>query len=115
MGKTKEKKVKKVKEVPIDGLSPKDIAKIRTALRRVWSWSYARRLCIKRALTDNEFSICEECKTVVAKIYPDHIIPCGDMDDGFLSRLFCPSSGLQALCKKCHQKKTNAERRALKE
>ena len=48
----------------------------------------------------------------------DHIVPCGSLksyDDlaGFAERMFCEAMG-SALCKECHQDKTNAERAARK-
>jgi hypothetical protein len=94
----------------VDGLGSKNIAQIRTALRQVWSWSYARRLCVKRCLIEGGFSRCERCKATVPKIYPDHIIPCGDVDGGYIKRMFVSSAGLQGLCKKCHDAKTREER-----
>lgn len=101
---------KKVKE-KIDGLSAQDVAKIRSAIRKVWSWSWPKKLCTNRAVGKDGFSRCELCKKKTPKVFIDHITPVGEVDGGFISRLFCPSSGLQALCKKCHQTKTNAENR----
>ncbi len=98
------------KPEPIDGLSPKDIERIRIAIRKVWSWSYPRKLCIKRATNEDGFGVCEVCKKIVPKVYVDHIIPVGQVDAGFIDRLFCPSSGLQSCCAKCHRLKTNHER-----
>lgn len=109
------KKVAKKQVVKIDGLSPGDIAKLRTAIRKVWSWSYPRRLCVQRATDKEGYGRCELCKKRCPKVYADHITPCGDVDAGFIKRVFCPSSKLQALCKKCHDKKTYAERKALRE
>lgn len=110
MAKKKKEKIEK-----IDGLGPDDIRKIRVAIRQVWSWSYPRRLCIARAVVDEDGnSRCELCKKVVPKVHPDHIEAAGDVDAGFISRLFCSSNKLQALCKKCHQAKTNQERREAK-
>lgn len=106
----KKRKPKAVKVPPIDGLSAKDIKKIRSAIRKVWSWSYPRRLCIARATGPDGFVRCEKCKKKVPKIYPDHVKPVGDVDGGFITRLFVPSKQLQALCKKCHGKKTRQER-----
>ena len=45
----------------------------------------------------------------------DHIVSCGSLRSfedlpGFTERLLCETSGLQVVCKKCHQKKTNEER-----
>ena len=100
----------KKKEEKIDGLSPKDIEKIRRAIRQVWSWSYPRRLCIARATDSEGFPVCEGCKQRVPKVHPDHIVKVGDVDEGFIKRLFVPSAQLQALCKKCHAAKTKQER-----
>lgn len=44
------------------------------------------------------------------KIKIDHIVEVGDVDAGFIARLFCPSSGLRALCNDCHNEKTKLER-----
>ena len=61
---------------------------------------------------------CAECKgwfkdgdTVV-----DHIIPAGSLKGwediaAFCQRLFCSIDGLQVLCKECHAKKTEHERK----
>jgi len=94
----------------IDGLSPKDIERIRRAVRQVWSWSTPRRICIARATGKDGFATCEKCKTKVAKVYADHIDRVGDVDGGFIARMFRPSKFLQALCKKCHDKKTRDEK-----
>ena len=102
MGKKKEK---------LDGLSSDDLKKLSTAIRRVWAWSTPRRIAVKRCQNEEGFSICEQCKKLVAKIFIDHIIPCGAVDsEGFIERLYVPSTGLQALCKTCHAKKTRQER-----
>lgn len=101
---------KKPKPEKIDGLGPDDLKKLRAAIRQVWMWSHARRLCLKRALTEDGFARCEGCAQVVPKVYPDHIIPAGRLDAGFIKRMFVSSSGLQALCAKCHRKKTKEER-----
>jgi hypothetical protein len=106
---------KKEKPKPIDGLSPKDIAKIRTAIRKVWHWSVPRKLCMKRATRPDGFSQCEKCKKKVPKVFIDHKIAVGLVDGGFIDRLFCPSKGLQALCKTCHGAKTRDERAELRE
>lgn len=98
----------------LDGLSADDIAKIRIAIRKVWSWSHPRRLAIKRSDIGDGYSRCEGCKRKVPKVFIDHIVQVGDVDGGFIERLFCPSSGLQALCKKCHAEKTKEERKLKK-
>lgn len=105
------KRVKKVKQAKIDGLSNGDIKKIRTAVRRVWAWSHPRRLCEKRAYWHKDgFPRCEQCKKKAPKIFIDHIENVGDVDEGFIKRMFVSSHGLQALCKKCHDFKTKQER-----
>jgi hypothetical protein len=95
----------------VDGLGPSDIEKIRNAIRQVWHWSHAKKLCIKRCTDKNGFGHCEKCKKKVPKIYADHITQVGEVDAGFIFRMFVPSIGLQGLCKKCHTKKTNEERK----
>lgn len=106
----------KKKPPPQDGgLTPETIQRLRSAIRQVWVWtSYARRLCLKRALIKNGFSRCEECKKKVPKVYADHIRPVGNLDAGYFDRLFCPSYDLMAICKRCHGIKTRAERELLK-
>lgn len=106
---------KKTKEEKFDGLSPKDISRIRAAIRSVWMWSTPRKIAGSRCIGEDGFLYCEKCKQRTPKIQIDHIIPVGDVDSGFIERLFCPSSGLRALCKPCHQAKTNEQRKAVKE
>jgi len=100
---------RKAKAERIDGLSPDDIEKIRRAIRQVWSWSTPRRLCIARCTDAEGFPFCEQCGERCPKIFVDHIARVGDVDSGFIARLFTPSKNLQGLCKKCHAKKTNQE------
>ena len=101
---------KKVKQIKVDGFGPDDKRKIRAALRKVWSWSYPRRLVEKRCLIDGGFSRCEKCKKKCPKVYVDHIQNVGEVDAGFISRLFVASHKMQGLCKKCHDAKTKLER-----
>lgn len=110
----KKSKPKKQAVQRTDGLSAGDVEKIRKAIRQVWSWSYPRRLCIARCTDKDGFAKCEQCKQRCPKIFVDHIERVGDVDAGFISRLFCPSKDLQGLCKRCHQDKTNEERRVAK-
>lgn len=104
----------KKKKEKVDGLSSSDITKIRSAIRKVWHWSYPKKLATARAVGKDGFSYCEKCKKRSPKVFIDHIKNVGDVDDGFIKRLFCCSKGLQALCKKCHQIKTNQERSELR-
>lgn len=94
----------------VDGLGPRDIKRIRSALRDVWRWSHARKLCTKRAELPHNYFRCEQCRLRVPKIFIDHIRRVGAVDRGFIERLFCPSTELQALCGKCHTAKTRQER-----
>lgn len=103
----KKKSVKKVQK--FDGLGPDEIARIKTALRQVWSWSYSRRLVVARCLAKNGFSFCELCKKKCPKVFIDHITPIGTFDGEYIQRLFVPSDQLQGLCKECHKVKTKAD------
>lgn len=112
------KRTKKAPREKIDGLSPTDRKKLHAACRKVWGWSYPKKLCIARATGKDGFARCEnpECSKKgkrVPKVYADHIEPVGEVGaPGYLERLFCPSKDLQALCRPCHDKKTRAERKA---
>lgn len=108
------KRKAKPKILKIDGLSPEDIAKIRKAIRQVWSWSHPRRLCIARCTDKDGFPKCEKCLERCPKVYVDHIERVGDVDSGFIKRLFVSSEGLQGLCRVCHAAKTNLERKTAK-
>lgn len=108
----KEKKPRKVKPAPVDGLGEKDVKRIRTAIRNIWRYSTPRKLAEKRAYWHKDgFPRCELCKKKAPKIFVDHIIQVGDVDEGFLKRMYTPSCNLQSLCKKCHDEKTKEERK----
>lgn len=53
----------------------------------------------------------------VPNVFVDHINPVVDPEKGFVSwdqfieRLFCEKEGFQLLCRKCHDKKTNNEKK----
>lgn len=104
----REKKENK-KPKKLDGLGPDDIDKIKKALRQVWSWSYSRRLVIKRCDLGDHYSRCEKCRKKVPKIHVDHIKPVGTFDERYVQRLFVPSSEMQGLCTLCHKVKTKAD------
>lgn len=107
----KQQKSKK-KEVPkVDGLSAKDVAKIRSAIRQIWYRSYPRKKCVSRAIGKDGFFYCENCLERTPKITVDHIQKVGKLDGGFFKRMFCSSENLSALCVACHRKKTNEERK----
>lgn len=99
---------------PTDGLGPKEIQKIRTALRLVWHRSHARKLVVLRCTGKDGYTRCEECKKKTPKFKVDHNLPCGDVDGGYIKRLFTPSKNLKGMCDKCHKIKTKQEREAKK-
>jgi len=109
MSKKVVKKTKK-KISKMDGLGPYEIKRIRQALRKVWHQSHARALVVKRCIGRGGFSYCEACGKRSPKVYIDHTIACGDVDGGFIERLFTPSKNLTGMCKKCHDAKTKEER-----
>ncbi len=96
----------------VDGLGPKDIRRLVTAIRKVWGWNYARRICLERAIGPGGFPVCELCKKKTPKVFPDHIKPVGTFHvRHYIERMFVSSGSLQALCKNCHRLKTNRERK----
>lgn len=106
---------KKKEVVRVDGLSPKNLAQISSACRRVWAWSTPRRMCVARSTDSEGYLFCEKCKQRTPKHHIDHIIPVGSpLSDGFVKRLFVSSSGLQALCKQCHKIKSKEDQKLLK-
>lgn len=61
---------------------------------------------------------CAQCKKwhMEKNIEVDHLMPCGSLrsgDDlkGFVERLFCEVENLIVLCRPCHKKKTEKERK----
>lgn len=115
LAKKEEVKQKKLlKSQKIDGLGPQDIEKITIALRQVWSWSYSRRLVIKRCLLPNGFSKCEKCKKKCPKVFVDHIVPVGSYDGELIERMWVPSMKMQGLCNECHRIKTKVDVEGIK-
>lgn len=114
MSRAKILKPRKPKIEKVDGLGPDDIKKIRAAIRQVWQWSHAPRLVVKRCTDAGGFGVCEKCEGRCPKVKVDHIKPVGDVDEGFIARLFVPSTKMQGLCKRCHDAKTKEERKANK-
>lgn len=97
---------------------------IRSALRGAWSRYPVKfqvlredRKTVKGKKHKYEHK-CNACK----KWYPqqeiqvDHIEPCGGWDydelGDWVQRLLCEPDDVQKLCKPCHQKKTNEERKS---
>lgn len=78
---------------------------LKSAIRKIWRWSKARRECLKA-------KTCAVCGTK-AKLFADHIDPVVDPQKGFqgwdvyIKRMF--DGKLQAVCKPCHAKKSKEE------
>ena len=60
--------------------------------------------------------LCNKCKEIVGTKefqigHKEPVVPVTGWDswDGFISRLFCPKSKLQLLCKPCHKAKSKKE------
>jgi hypothetical protein len=104
----------KQKLTKTDGIGPYEIKRIRAAVRLVWHRCHARALAVKRCTGTDGFTYCERCKERTPKLKIDHIENVGEVDSGFIFRMFVPSIGLQGLCKKCHDKKTALERNVAK-
>ncbi len=110
----------KKKPDKVDGLGPEDLKKIHRALGQVRSWSHPVRLVKKRCIGQDGFPRCEnsDCPSMgapIPSVHVDHINPIGEVGGpDYIKKMFVPSHMLQALCKRCHAEKTNAERRAKK-
>lgn len=106
-------------------MQQKNIAGLRSLMRRAWAWySEERKQCLDGARVVRGKYKCEGCKALVGPkdIQVDHIKKV-TADTGlkfrediapFVDRLFCPLSGLMALCKPCHSEKTKLERQKIK-
>lgn len=101
---------KKRKLQKTDGLGPLEKKKIRQALRLVWQRSHARKIVVERCTDAAGFTRCEGCVKRTPNLKIDHIENVGEVDAGFISRLFVPSNMMQGLCKTCHDAKTKRER-----
>lgn len=104
----------KKKIAKTDGLGLHEKRKLRAAIRQVWHRSYARRLVVDRCMSDDGFPRCEgkNCKLKgrpAPKITVDHIQRVGEVDSGFIDRMFVPSKKLRGLCEECHKEKTREE------
>ena len=89
-------------------ITPKTVAYLKSAIRKIWRWSAARRECLKA-------KVCVGCRAASKKLFADHIKPVVDPERGFttwdeyIDRMF--NGALQPLCKKCHAAKTARERK----
>ena len=98
---------------------------IRSGLRRLWT-KYPNKYKVLNAAKRRKLHAkgnqkyeykCSECSNFFFFFYVsvDHITLAGTLRDfsdlpDFCARLFCSIEGLQVLCSKCHQIKTNEER-----
>lgn len=98
------------KNKPCDGLGPYEVAKIRSAVRQVWHRSLSRKNAVKRCTGEDGFTYCEVCKVRTPKIKIDHTIAVGDVNAGYIKRMFVNSKGLVGMCNECHKFKTKQER-----
>ena len=109
MKRRKSKKIKKQKEIKIDGLNPSDIKNLRRAIRQCWTWSTPWRLAKARNIGKDGFPVCDKCGKKVPKTHVDHILTVGEVDSGFIERMFTASKNLQNLCGPCHKAKTKVD------
>jgi len=103
------------------------ISVLRSGTRR-WPPKY---LCLAEAYTEKKINpktgrlakhfLCNICKEefTSTNIQVDHIIPVAAIDgfttwDDFINKLFCGKENLQAVCKQCHNIKSQAEKKQRK-
>jgi 5-methylcytosine-specific restriction endonuclease McrA len=99
---------------------------IRSCLRRAWSRYPVRYQVLKEAQkpytgTDKRTKWLYECADCsqdfkTKEVEVDHIVGAGSLKDysdlaGFCERLFCEKDNLRVLCKPCHKKRTDEERK----
>ena len=95
---------------------------IRSGLRRIFHWYWMPAKDVKAAAKVGNRWQCAECKGLFLskEVQVDHIVECGSLKDesdmiDFCTRLYAlDKKAYRALCKDCHQIKTNAERLARK-
>lgn len=94
--------------------------RIMNALRKIWMYSKLKRDSLKRS-KEGKYYRCMQCKGLHEKLDVDHVInvvPLTGWDgdwNGVINRmLYCSENGLQNLCKKCHNKKTQREQKIRK-
>ena len=91
---------------------------IKSALRSASNRWGPKHLCMKKARVGYGKYECCACKEIVGpkQIKVDHIEPVVSTEHGFngwdeyIARMFVEVEGFQAICKLCHQIKTNSER-----
>jgi len=101
---------KKAKAVAIDGFGTVERSKLSSAIRQVWQRSKQWRIVKSRCIGEGGYSFCEQCGEQAPKIFVDHIVAIGAMEDpGYFERLMVSSDGLQGLCNPCHKPKTKVD------
>ena len=101
---------------------------IRSALRQAYSRypvKFQAKKKVEKEVTGKRHRLeyqCADCSEWFPnkEIQVDHIVPAGSLNSyediaGFCERLLCEADGMQVLCKSCHHRKTQAERKARKE
>lgn len=92
-----------------------ETAKIVNTLRKLWLFSPERREAIKASKCEGGYRCCV-CGGIIPNqklVKVDHkeqVRSHGWDWNDFMERLFCPSDGLQIMCKACHDKKSKEER-----
>ena len=107
------KKKKKKKKPP----SQKSInAKIKSALRKVWSWyGINKKESLERSKYNAKFYKCELCECITDKPESDHITPVASSKDWneYIDFLF--EGKIQILCNRCHKQKTVIDNNNMRE
>lgn len=95
-------------------------SRINSALRKVWRFGDERKQCLANARVSVDRYRCQLCGAITDQkgIQVDHLKPVVDPVRGrqgwdeYINRLFCPTEGLQAICKGCHLAETEKQRKA---
>lgn len=100
-------------------------SRITSALRRIWRFSPEAKEALAAArvvLSERPRRVafrCAACSTLhsAKAVRIDHREPVVALEgfrgwDEYITRLFCPATGLQVLCEGCHEVKTREERSA---
>ncbi len=89
------------------------------ALRKVSYQSPMSAECMRRAKVAYGRYRCPECEdtfppTGMRRDHIEPVVPVSGWDswDGVIDRMLCAVEGWQAICRQCHQKKTNIENKA---
>lgn len=91
---------------------------MKNTLRRAFFRFWERTKAIQAGRVDRGVYKCAGCGTLskIKGMHIDHISPVVETAVGFvnwdiyITRLFCPATNLQLLCKACHDQKTERER-----